>query len=181
MIKKEAGNTLLIVAIIAIVAIVIGVFFLTIQKKPSPQPVGQNKETAAKPVAQWVVYPSVQYGFEIRFPEYCDVNDAYLGNQYAFSLGITSKQWASGQAVVLINHGNMGTEKLKEFVTQLQPKNAAAKLSDTKFAKNDAVKAESGDKVSYFFVHNLDVYELYKTGPASKEMDEIMKSFKFNQ
>lgn len=174
------------VVLVVVVVALAAVFFAikSNDKTPEEQPAEQEAVQKKKPdaTAKWNVYRDDDLGFEIKYPDHCKMNDEYLGDSYAFYLEITSTEWEDGAASVnVINHGNVGTSALKDFIGQLRDPVSGQQLSakETKFNGYDAYEAAGENKVSYFFLNGLDVYEVSKIGGSEpKDQDQILGTFR---
>lgn len=178
--QKGEITILLIMLIVLVVLAAIGaIFFLKSSNVPPETELNVAKKKSTE--ATWNVYRNDKNGFEIKYPKTCSPNDTYFNNQYAFGLAITSSSWKnSGGVVAVINHGNVGTNTLKQFVEKLYPPDFKLTLTEEKVNNYDAIKAAGQNKISYFMFRDLDVYEVYKSGAEMpKQMDDIIKTFKF--
>lgn len=181
--NKNQGIATLAVGIIAVAILFAGIiiFFSSQGKNPLVDNgnEGLNNNGKKSETAVWTVYRNEQNAFEIKFPQYGTVNDTDFGKTYAFGVEISASQWKGGKAAV-INHGNVGTLTLKNFAAaDLKAQGvASAALKDIKFNGYDSVQAEENGKTSYYVLHNLDVFEIYKIGSAT-DIDKTLSTFKF--
>ena len=183
--NQKGISALAVIIIIVVITLIVVVAFFSFaglnkggsQDESGVVPISKNENNISK----WNVYRTNQYGFEFKFPGHGKVNDLYFGNTYAFAVGVTSKNWGDG-AVVVIDHGNVGTMTLSEFVAKdlggQGESGAIVKEAELNGYKGVSVKGKN--KTGYYLLHNLDVYELYKTsGVAAGDADKIFSSFKF--
>jgi hypothetical protein len=183
MTKDQSGIAMLTIVIVAVVILftaIVAFFSFQSRNSQSGNEAGELKIDKKKSeTAVWTVYRNEQNGFEIKFPEYGSVDDTDLGKIYAFGAEISASQWKDGK-VAVVNHGNIGTLSLKEFVAaDLAAQGIAdASLKETKFNGYDSVLAKGQIKTSYYILHNLDVFEIYKTGSAA-DIDKTLSTFKF--
>ena len=183
--KNQSGISALaavIIIVLVILAAVIVFFVFGNLDKSGDQPSGELQvKDAKKAVAEWNVYRNDQFGFEFKFPGHAAVDDTYLENQYAFSVGTTSKNWNDG-VVAVINHGNVGAMTLSEFVAKdLKDQGVSgATVKEAKFNGYDGVSVKEKNKSGYYLLRKLDVYEVFKTsGVTAGEADKMFASFKF--
>ncbi len=178
----SALAVIIIVVVITVIVVVAFFSFTSFNKGGSQDdsgvvPISKNENDVSK----WNVYRTDQYGFELKFPGYGKVNDAYFGNTYAFAVGVTSTNWGDG-AVVVIDHGNIGTMTLSEFVAKDLggQGESGATVKEAELNNYKGVSVKGKNKTGYYLLHNLDVYEIYKTsGVAAGDADRIISSFKF--
>lgn len=183
--KNQSGiSTLAVVIIIVLIvltAIVALFVFGNLDKGGDRTGSELRVKDAKKSADDWNVYRNDQFGFEFKFPGHAVVDDAYLENQYAFSVGTTSKNWNDG-VVAVINHGNVGAMTLSEFVAKdLKDQGVSgATVKEAKFNGYDGVSVKEKNKSGYYLLRKLDVYEVFKTsGVTAGEADKMFASFKF--
>ena len=180
--KDQSGIATLAIVIVAVVILftaIIVLFSLQGWNSQDNDGTGEVKINKKSETAAWTVYRSDQNGFDIKYPEYCSVNDTDLGNTYAFGVEISAPRWKDGK-VAVINHGNVGTLSLKDFAAaDLKARGIAnAVWKETKFNGYDSVSATGKGRTSYYVLRNLDVFEIYKTGSAA-DIDKTLSTFKF--
>jgi FlaG/FlaF family flagellin (archaellin) len=183
--KNQSGISALaavIIIVLVILAAVIVFFVFGNLDKSGDQPSGELQvKDAKKAVAEWNVYRNDQFGFEFKFPGHATVDDTYLENQHAFSVSATSKNWNEG-VLAVINHGNVGTMTLSEFVAEniKGQGESGVTVNEAKLNGYDSISVKGKNKSGYYLLHKLDVYEVFKTsGVTADEADKMFASFKF--